>query len=150
MARPGIPAARRRGTGFTLVELLVALALMGLVIPVIVQGLHVASLAGEVSQRKAMAARIAEKVLNESIVMSLYQTTQKGTEQAGPYQFTWTLKDEPWNQLSTVQVLSTSNGVNQAVVNQDTIHQVTVNVTFKAQSHDYAVHLSTLVNTTIQ
>ena len=109
-----------------------------------------ASLAGEVSQRKALAARIAEKVLNESIVMSQYQTTQKGTEQAGPYQFWWTMKDEPWSQLATLAVLNSSNGVNQAVVNQDAIHQVTVNVMFKAQNKDYAVHLSTLVNTLVQ
>jgi len=55
---------------------LVALAFMAIVIPVVLQGLRIASLAGEVSQRKALAARIAERVLNEAIVTGQFATTQ--------------------------------------------------------------------------
>src|SRR5436190_13357159 len=50
---------------FTLAEVLAALAFMAIVIPVAVNGLRVANLAGQVGQRKAVAARIAERVLNE-------------------------------------------------------------------------------------
>jgi type II secretion system protein I len=133
--------------GFTLVEILVALTLMAIVIPVIVQALRIASLSGEVSQRKALAARVAERVLNEAVLTGQSsQSGQKGTEHLGPYQFQWTLRDEPWNQLTTVQTVNTAGGINQGVVNANNIHQLSVDVTFPAQSQTFAVHLSTLVN----
>jgi prepilin-type N-terminal cleavage/methylation domain-containing protein len=133
--------------GFTLVEMLVALALMAIVIPVIVQGLRIASLSGEVSQRKALAARVAERVLTEAVLTGqANQSGQKGTEHVGPFQFQWTLRDEPWNQLTSVQTVNTAGGINQNVVNANNIHQLSVDVTFPAQSQTFAVHLSTLVN----
>ena len=58
-----------------------------------------ATLAGEVSQRKALAARIADRVLNEAIINGPTQSPQSGNEAAGSFQFRWTMKDEPWNQL---------------------------------------------------
>jgi hypothetical protein len=45
-----------------------------------------------------------------------------------------------------VPVLNSPNGINQGVVNQNNIHELSVDVTFPAQGRDYAVHLSTLVN----
>src|SRR5882762_4963509 len=54
----------RRCAGFTLAEVLAALLFMAIVIPVAVQGLHIASRAGSVSERKAVGARIAERKLN--------------------------------------------------------------------------------------
>ena len=62
----------KRGRGaFTLAEVLAALAFMAIVIPVAIQGLRIANLAGQVGQRKAAAGRIAERVLNEWIIGSL-------------------------------------------------------------------------------
>ena len=58
-------AAKRRHSGFTLAEVLAALLFLAIVIPVTLQGLRVASMAGEVGQRKMIAARIGNKVLNE-------------------------------------------------------------------------------------
>ena len=46
-----------RFKGFTLVEVLVALTLMAIVIPVTVQGLRLASLAGEVSSAGPLPPR---------------------------------------------------------------------------------------------
>src|ERR1051325_2433688 len=63
----------RNARGFTLAEVLAALAFMAIVIPVAVQGLRVASLAGQVGQRKAVAGRIAERVLNELSVTGQLQ-----------------------------------------------------------------------------
>jgi type II secretion system protein I len=145
-----MPAADFHAPGFTLIELLVALALMAVLIPVIVQGLRLATLAGEVSQRKALAVRIAERVLNEAIVNGQTQSAQRGDERAGDYQFHWTLKDEPWDQLGGLSALNTPNGVNTTVVNQNIIHQLSVDVTFPAQGRNLSVHLSTLYNTAPQ
>ena len=49
---------KRRHAGFTLVEVLAALLFMAIVIPVAVEGLRIASLAGQVAQRKSVAARV--------------------------------------------------------------------------------------------
>lgn len=139
-----------RPAGFTLVEVLVALAFMIVVIPVVVQGLKIASLAGEVSQRKAIAVRIAERVLNETIVSGQWNGSQSGTQNAGSYSFRWTIRNEPWAALSSVQAMSTTNGINQTYVNQNNLHQLSADVTFGAQDRTYSVEVSTVVDVSQQ
>ena len=88
--------------GFTLVEVLASLVFMAIVIPTAVQGLRVASLAGEVGQRKAVAARIGDRVLNEMIVMRQWQNSAAGgVIQEGPVQYRWRVQTEPWNQQTS-------------------------------------------------
>src|SRR5258708_1459026 len=78
---------------FTLVEVLAALLFMAIVIPVAVQGLQLASRAGEVAQRKSEAARVAERVLNENLVITnSIQSSQTGTIIEGTREFRWTLR----------------------------------------------------------
>ena len=69
LARQRIKARASQATasGFTLAEVLAALVFMAIVIPVALSGLSVASRAGEVSVRKAEAALVAERVLNENV-----------------------------------------------------------------------------------
>ena len=141
-------SADAKAAGFTLMELLVALALMALVVPVVVKALHVATLAGEVSQRKALAVRIADRVINERIMNGQTQSATSGDEKAGDYQFHWNLEDQPWDQLNGMAVSTSPNGVNQSVVNPSLIHQLSVDVTFLAQGKSFGVHVSTLVNNT--
>src|SRR5882762_3454795 len=89
----------RRRAGFTLVEVLAALLFMAIVIPVAVEGLRIANLAGQVAQRKSVAARVAERLLNEIVVTSQgSQSTQSGTVQEGPYQYRWQMRNEAWEQ----------------------------------------------------
>jgi hypothetical protein len=100
---------------------------MAIVLPVAIQGLRVASLAGEVGQRKTVAARIADSVLNEMIVTGQYQSgSLRGVITEGAIQFQWNLKSEPWT--------------------QDALQQITVQVVYTAQGKDYDVTLSTLVD----
>jgi type II secretory pathway pseudopilin PulG len=144
-------------SGFTLVEVLAALLFMAIVIPVAVQGLRVASLAGEVALRKAEAARVAERILNESIVSTNWnQSSQSGTVTEGIREFRWTLHNEVWNQANTNVIPSGSSGmgqlasgqpqVNQFTAGQVTMNVLTVEVLYAVQSQDYSVRLSTLVN----
>lgn len=114
----------RRNSGFTLAEVLAALALMAIVIPAGVEALHIASSVGEISARKADAARIAERVLDENILLGT--ATQSGTVEENGREFRWTLKNERWT--------------------EDAMQLMTAEVTFKAHERDYAVRLSTLVN----
>ena len=114
--------------GFTLAEVLAALLFMAIVIPVAVQGLHVASRAGSVAERKAIGARLAETKLNELIVTGQWQSSaQKGTVQDGWQSYTWQLQTEPWVEDATMRL-------------------VTVQVSVPVQGRDYEVAVSTLVD----
>ena len=117
--------------GFTLAEVLAALLFMAIVIPVAVEGVRVASLAGQVGERKATAARIAERLLNELVVTRAWQTSSpRGVVREGVQDYQWQMRLEPWNQ-----------GV---------LRQLSVDVVFLVQGQEHDVRLSTLVDTTTQ
>src|SRR5664279_6475220 len=113
-------ARRRSIAGFTLAEVLAALMFMAIVIPVAIEGMHVASRAGTVSERKGEAARVAQRLLAENLVTTnLNQGVQGGTLTEGQREFNWTLHSDPWNQDP----------------NQNVIHQLTVEVKFLSLIH---------------
>jgi hypothetical protein len=146
-----------RDAGFTLAEVLAALLFMAIVVPVSVQALRIATLAGEVAHRKEQAARIAERVLNENIVRTNWgQSGQSGKAMEGFREFEWQLQVEPWNQLVTNQVplVSSAGGlisagqppVNQSAADQVILSLLTVEVKYPVQGQEYTVRLSTLVD----
>jgi type II secretory pathway pseudopilin PulG len=119
----------RRG-GFTLAEVLAALVFMVIVIPVALQGLRIASRAGSVAERKAVAARLADRKLNELIVTGQWQSSAaKGTMQEGWQTYDWNLETESWAEDGAMRVL-------------------TVKVTVPVQGENYDVRISTLVDAT--
>jgi len=120
--------ARRHGrAGFTLAEVLAAMLLLAIVVPVAIEGLHVASTAGTVAARKAEAARVAEQILNESVIqLNGKPANQSGTVVANGTEFHWTLRNEQWP--------------------ADAMQLLTAEVTFAAQDRSCLVRLSTLVN----
>src|SRR5580700_3456641 len=87
---------RRMEAGFTLAEVLAALLFLAIVIPTAVEVLHVASLAGEVAARKSEAARVADRVLSESIVTTNWSGRQGGTISEGILDFRWTVTSQNW------------------------------------------------------
>jgi len=125
----GASAAHLRA--FTLAEVLAALLFMAIVVPVAVEGLHIASLAGAVAERKGEAARVAQRLLEESLVTTNWnQALQRGEVAEGQRQFRWTLRNDPWNQDP----------------NQNVMQQVSVEVFFTAQNREYSVRMSTLAD----
>ena len=121
------PTNKNRVAAFTLAEVLAALLFLAIVIPAVVETLHVASLAGEVAARKGAAARVADRVLNEILVTTNWGTgTQNGTVTEGAEEFRWTLSSQNWPQAA-MQLL-------------------TAEVKYTAQGRDYSVKLSTLAN----
>jgi type II secretory pathway pseudopilin PulG len=116
-----------RTAGFTLVEVLAALLFLAIVIPTAVEALHMATKAGEVAVRKSAAARVADRVLNESIVMTNWSGgSQNGTVTEGAVDYRWTLTSQTWP--------------------QDAMQLLTVEVKYPAQGKDYSVTMSTLAN----
>ena len=131
---------------------------MAIVIPVAVQGLRVASLAGEVAERKSQAARIADRVLNENLASTnSAQTSYAGTVVEGIREFQYTVSSEPWNQHMTNQLPTGAAAPGQLAVTQPQVNQlgasqvllnlVTVEVSYIVQGRDYTIRLNTLTGT---
>lgn len=122
--------AERACAGFTLAEVLAALVFMAIVIPVALQGLHIASRAGSLSERKALGGRLAESKLNELVVTGQWQSAaQRGTMREGLQEYSWQLQSEPWAEDGAMRL-------------------VTMHVNVPVQGRDYDVHVSTLVDAT--
>ena len=118
--------ARRIGA-FTLAEVLAALTFMAIVIPVAVEGLHIANRAGVVAQRKSVAARVADRVLNEALVASQSQAgARNGVVQEGSIDYRWSIRYATWP--------------------EDTMRLVTAEVLFLVQGQEHEVRLNTLVS----
>jgi type II secretory pathway pseudopilin PulG len=127
-------AAKRARRAFTLAEVLAAMMFMAIVIPVAVQGLRIAGLAGEVGQRKIVAARIGNKVLNElKVTGQLQNTTQSGVVKEGGLPYQWSLRSAAWTEDTT-----------------SPMNVVTLTVVFTAQGKSYDVKLSTLLPQTVR
>ena len=137
-ARTNKPGQTRRighTAGFTLAEVLAALVFMAIVIPVALDAMHIASRAGTVAARKGEAARVAQRLLTETLITTNWtQAAQSGTRTEGQREFRWTLHNDPWTQDP----------------NQNVIRQLSVEVFFAAQNQDYSVRMSTLVDSSQQ
>jgi Tfp pilus assembly protein PilV len=128
---PARAARRARAAGFTLAEVLAALLFMAIVVPVAIEAMHLASLAGTVAQRKGDAARVAQRILNEMVIATNWnQAVQSGTVTEGQRQFTWTLRNDQWT----------------ADLNQSAMRQLSVQVDYTAQNRTFSVSMSTLVD----
>jgi prepilin-type N-terminal cleavage/methylation domain-containing protein len=113
--------------GFTLAEVLAALAFMSIVIPVAVQGISVASRAGQVAARKADATRIGDRVLNElEVTGQLLGGAQNGVIREGEREFRWSMQTQSWL--------------------EGNLNQVTVSVAFEVQGQAYDLRLATLID----
>lgn len=121
---PGSGADRR--SGFTLAESLAALAFLAVVVPVAVNGVRVANLAGQVAERKAVAALVADRVLNELVVTGRWNISGRGTVDEGRHQFSWRSESMSWERA--------------------TLRQVSVIVTYNVQGREYDVRVATVLD----
>lgn len=123
--------ASRRGRdakAFTLAEVLAALLFMAIVIPVALQAMRVAGRAGALAERKREAARVAERILNESVVTTNWnKSALSGTIMEADREYKWQLRTESWTESADMRLLS-------------------VEVDFPVQGEEYSVRMSTLAN----
>lgn len=118
-----------REEGFTLAEVLAALVFLAIVIPVVAQGLSLASKTGATASRRYQAGLVAERVLNEAIVTTNWGVAEvKGLARQGIQEFQWTLRSEPWLVDSKVS-----------------LHLLSADVIYSVQGRDQTVTMSTLV-----
>jgi type II secretory pathway pseudopilin PulG len=120
---------RRVNRAFTLAEVLAAMMFMAIVIPVAMQGLRIASLAGEVGQRKIVAARIGNRIMNElKVTGQLQNSTQSGVVTEGGLSYNWSVRNTAWTEDTTSPMTL-----------------ATLTVTYPAQGKTYSVVLNTLL-----
>jgi hypothetical protein len=137
MSRLTPAATKKNCAAFTLAEVLAALLFLAIVIPTAVEALHIASLAGEVAVRKSAAARVADRILNESVVTTNWNNgLQSGTVTEGTLDLQWKLTSQNW----AADPVHSAQGM----------QLLTAEVTFSAQGKDYSVKLSTLANSQTQ
>ena len=123
---PSSHSVKRTRAAFTLAEVLAALMFMAIVIPVAIEGLHIANRAGVVAQRKTVATRVAENALNEALVSSQSQGgARNGVVQEGAVDYRWSIRYSIWP--------------------EDSMRVVTAEVLYLVQGHEHDVRLSTLV-----
>jgi len=114
--------------GFTLAEVLAAMLLMAIVIPVAVEGIRLASEVGQNAVRKTVAAQICERVINELVTTGQWrQGFQEGVAWDGPYKYEWKMDLSNWYEGSFLVL--------------------TVQVNYTVQNKPRTVELSTLVST---
>jgi type II secretory pathway pseudopilin PulG len=119
---------------FTLIETLAAMMFLAIVVPVALEGIRVASRAGEVAQRKMIAVRIANTKLNElKVTGQLQNGGQGGVIEDRGVSYRWSIKDEPWTEDPTTPMTVAS-----------------LDVAFTVQGRSYDVSLSTLISSQTQ
>ena len=116
----------RSSAGFTLAEVLAAMLFMAIVIPAAVQGLMVANRAGVVAERKAVAARLADGLLTETVLTDGWQDSDDEGDFGEEWpDYRWILESDAWD--------------------EDTMQLVSVEVFHFAQGQEFSVRLSTVV-----
>ena len=115
----------RRG-GFTLIEVLATLVLLGIVMPVAMRGVSLALAASSIARRTAEATSLAEMKLNELVADGTWQTGGTGGDFADQNQ-----PDYRW----TCENASRDYGT----------HEVILHVTWTQRGQERTLSLATLV-----
>ncbi len=111
---------------FTLVEILATLAFLGLVIPVTIKAILMATKAGETSERELIAEQLGENKLEELMINNAWTTAEsRGTfdDRVG---YRWELKKNDWQ--------------------TGAMTELDLDVYFPVRGQEQSLRLSTLVN----
>lgn len=118
--------ARRHG-GFTLVEMLAALAFLGILMPVVISALLISNRAAVVAERATVATQLCENRLNEMMLADAWTTeSSRGDFGAEWPNYRWELAKTDWASGAMTELRLT--------------------VFFQVQGQEHDVSLSTLAN----
>jgi Tfp pilus assembly protein PilV len=116
--------------GFTFAEVLAAMVFLGILVPVVIEGLTLANRAATVAERKATAAQLGENRLNELLLNRLWATAPaRGDFGVDWPQYRYELTRGNWP--------------------MDRMVELTVRVTFEVQGREHEVRLTTLVDDSV-
>ena len=84
--------------GFTFVEILTALAFLGILIPVVVSALMVSNRAAGMAERSTIAAQLGENRLNEMMLADAWTSeSSRGDFGADRPGYRWEMQQADWN-----------------------------------------------------
>jgi prepilin-type N-terminal cleavage/methylation domain-containing protein len=118
-------ARRTRRGGFTLIEVLVALVLMGIVLPITMRGATVAMRAASTARHQAEAATLGDAKLTEMVAQGDWQSGNTQGDFSPDY------PDYRWQLLSQQRDLD--------------VTELMMTVTWKDRGQDRSINVSTLV-----
>jgi type II secretion system protein I len=116
--------------GFTLVEVLAAITVIGIVLPALMYGISLSSNLASATKQRTIAATLADEKLNELLATGDWQTPGGGSfgdEGAG---YNWTSTTTAWNDPD----VTTQN-----------LQEVDVKVTWRSRQQEKSVVVSSLV-----
>lgn len=120
-----------KSRAFTLIETLVAIAIIAAVLPIVLSGINLASRAGLLAKQRTLAATLGEAKLNELVSTGLWNSGATsgdfGDDAPG---FTWSAAVTPYNASD----LTTQN-----------LEEIDLTVTWMSRNSPRTVVLSTLV-----
>lgn len=111
--------------GFTLVEILAALLLIGLVIPAVMKGFAMTGILASESQRSYQAMDMAEVKLAEVLLEKNYNGGSGKFDDDEDNYYSWTVESSDWTQPG--------------------LTEITVTVLWMQRNREHRVNLSTLV-----
>ena len=126
---------RHRGRGFTLIEVLAALLLMAVVMPVVMNGISLATRTSSTARRRDEAAGLAQAKLAEIIASGQWQNGNL----SGDFSPDW--PDYRWEAALQAQ-MNSNLGITTTEV---TLQQLDLRVIWRARNAEDSVTLSTLV-----
>lgn len=116
-----------RRAGFTLVEMLAAMAFLGILMPVVISALLVSNRAAEVSERSTIAMQLAENRLGEMMLGGAWSSeSNRGDFGAQWPGYRWELEQAAWE--------------------TGTMTELTLTVFFPVQGAEQEVRLTTLAS----
>jgi len=119
---------RMRQRGFTLIEVMAAIVLIAIVLPVVMRGISLATLVGELARRKAEAAVLAHSKLNEIVVTNLWQSGALSGDFGPDHpEYRWTGELTNWD--------------------RSTLKQLDVHITWGPGDQKHSVTMTTLLET---
>ena len=112
---------------FTFVEVLAAMAFLGILIPVLASALHLSSGVGSAAERSTIAAQLGENRLNELTLGDAWTSAESGGDFGTDWPgYRWELKKSDWQTGAMTELV--------------------LDVFFTVQGREQDVRLSTLVN----
>jgi general secretion pathway protein I len=113
--------------GFTLIEVLAAIVLMAIVLPVAMHAISVATMVGDSAKRRAEAAMLAQSKLNEMIVIKAWKNGALSGQWEDHPDYRWSAEMRDWDSSA--------------------LKELDLHVIWTAAGREQNVTLSTLVDT---
>lgn len=112
--------------GFTLVEVLATIAVISIVIPVIMQGISIATRLASITRQRAEVVLLAQSKLDEMLITGEWQTAELSGDFSPDHpNYQWQVAVDDWDELD--------------------MKQLQISVTWESRGTQREVQLSTLV-----